>query len=310
MNTRAIEPRNFWGLVKQNGPWKTTSVDQAHLALGYDSPHNQVQFVSPYQQDGTATIPDQLYTKRTLVDVGADGLEFSNGRIRKAKKGFDITGGITPSEPFTDNPNKVIRQPTDHLKLNIDKRPTNQLVDTTNLMQKMQVDSPASSVSSPADVAMTPTSPDVSMTSSPTTSDAPMTSTSPKDENDTSMVLAVLDSNFLSTQNPIVQDIAQVATSEKQDFRTSVAQNAWTQPATQLSTSHSASPEIILKRLPRVNVELRDPAKSGIKAHRVKTASSEELLLKRIHTNIAPLKKQSKKKTKTLKVLQKGKLSI
>jgi len=299
MNTRAIEPRNFWGLVKQNGPWKTTSVDQAHLALGYDSPHNQVQFVSPYQQDGTATIPDQLYTKRTLVDVGDDGLTFRNGRIRKEKKGFDITGGITPSEPFTDNPNKVIRQPTDHLKLNIDKRPTNQLVDTTNLMQKMQVDTPASSVSSPADVAMTPTSPDVSMTSA-----------SPKDENDTSMALAVLDSNFLSTKNPIVQDISQVAASEKQDFRTAVAQNAWTQPATQLSTSHSASPEIILKRLPRVNVELRDPAKSGIKAHRVKTASSEELLLKRIHTNIAPLKKQSKRTSKTLKVLQKGTVSV
>lgn len=280
MNTRAIEPRNFWGLVKQNGPWKTTSVDQTHLALGYDSPHNQVQFVSPYQQDGTATIPDQVYTKRSLVDVGDEGLEFRNGRIRKAKRGFDITGGIS----FFDNPDQILKQPTNNLHLNGDKRPTNLTVDTTNLMQKMHGA--------------------MSIDETPPESDEKTTDV---DENDTSMASAKMESNFLSTQNPIVQDIAQVATSDKQDFRTAVAQNAWTQPATQLSSSHVATPEILLKRLPRANVELRDP--SG-KDHRVETPSSEELLLKRIHTNIAPLKKKSKKTTKTLKVLQKGKLTV
>lgn len=51
--SRHIAPVNYWGLTKQSGPWKTTAVDKTHEALGYDSPHNQVQEVRPYHQDGS-----------------------------------------------------------------------------------------------------------------------------------------------------------------------------------------------------------------------------------------------------------------
>lgn len=101
MNTRAPEPRNFWGLTVQSGPWKTTSVDQTHLAQGYDSPHNNRQFVSPYQQDGTATIPDQQYTRLSIIEPSSD-LQFKNGKIKKAKKGFNLN--IIPEGFLKDVP--------------------------------------------------------------------------------------------------------------------------------------------------------------------------------------------------------------
>lgn len=51
--SRHIAPVNYWGLTKQVGPWKTTAIDKTHEALGYDSPHNQIQQVRPYQQNGS-----------------------------------------------------------------------------------------------------------------------------------------------------------------------------------------------------------------------------------------------------------------
>ena len=54
ITSRHIQKSNFWGLTKQVGPWKTTSTDLAHEAHGYDSPHNQVQEVRPFQQNGSA----------------------------------------------------------------------------------------------------------------------------------------------------------------------------------------------------------------------------------------------------------------
>lgn len=57
ITSRHIRPNSFWGLTKQVGPWRTTTVDLTHEANGYDSPHNQIQEVRPYQQDGSAA-PD------------------------------------------------------------------------------------------------------------------------------------------------------------------------------------------------------------------------------------------------------------
>jgi hypothetical protein len=68
ITSRHIQPSNFWGLVKQVGPWKTTSTDLAHEAEGYDSPHNQVQEVRPFQQNGTS--PKLTWTTPKIVDPG------------------------------------------------------------------------------------------------------------------------------------------------------------------------------------------------------------------------------------------------
>lgn len=54
ITSRHIRPNSFWGLTKQVGPWKTTTTDLAHEANGYDSPHNQIQEVRPFQQNGSA----------------------------------------------------------------------------------------------------------------------------------------------------------------------------------------------------------------------------------------------------------------
>ena len=68
ITSRHIQPSNFWGLTKQVGPWKTTSTDLAHEAHGYDSPHNQVQEVRPFQQDGST--PQLTWTTPKIVDPG------------------------------------------------------------------------------------------------------------------------------------------------------------------------------------------------------------------------------------------------
>lgn len=299
MNTRAIEPRNFWGLVKQVGPWKTTSVDQTHLAQGYDSPHNNVQFVSPYQQDGTATIPDQQYTRKVIVEPH-EAEEFRNGRIRKVPRGWDINS-LTIDEPGfvginarTDNRDNIKPNLTDaDIEMDVGKKLR---VDTTNLIHKMTME------------------PEKSLTD-----DFKDTQDTAMDENDSGNVTPKMDSNFLNTSNPIVQDIQQVAISDKQDFRTGVAMNSWTQPVNQLSTSHSASPDVLVKRLAKRNVELSDPAKPDIKPrqqqkikprHKETIQDVNELLLKRIATNRSPIKKKSKKDTSTAKVLKRGTVSV
>jgi hypothetical protein len=78
ITSRHIPPNSFWGLTKQVGPWRTTTVDLAHEANGYDSPHNQVQEVRPYQQDGSAapnySVPAILQPER-IEDFRGVGLQ-------------------------------------------------------------------------------------------------------------------------------------------------------------------------------------------------------------------------------------------
>lgn len=214
MNTRAPEPRNFWGLTKQIGPWKTTSVDQTHLAQGYDSPHNNRQFVTPYQQDGTATIPDQAYTSLSIVEPSS-GKEFKGGRIKRVKQssGFaldqvDNTYNIRERLP-TDTPIDVD---------NPDDTPISRT--TTNLMTRQaKIVKERDTRAGAMDV----------------------------DEVDSSNVKPRLESDFLTTDNAVVQSIHQVLKTDRPDFRTLVATNAWIQPATQVATSHMVSQQPIVQ---------------------------------------------------------------
>lgn len=82
ITSRHIRPNSFWGLVKQSGPWKTTTVDLTHEAEGYDSPHNQVQEVRPFQQDGSA--PKLTWDVPPIVDPG--NLSFKQQFSTKFKK--------------------------------------------------------------------------------------------------------------------------------------------------------------------------------------------------------------------------------
>ena len=289
MNSRALEPRNFWGLVKQVGPWKTTSVDQTHLAQGYDSPHNNLQFVTPYQQDGTATIPDQQYTSRTIIDEPS--LEYREGRIRKVPKLFTIAGMTV--EDTRDNPDRVARPKDNSVAMDVDrnKNPTSLIVDTTNLMQAATA-TPTQPSKAPWESAASPTM-DI-------------------DENDSSNVTPQMESNLLTTENPIVQSINQVPTSDKQDFRTGVAQNAWTQPLKQPTTKTRGSKIPIVKRFKDAKkVDVADPATDKFPTRgqfpkvRKPDTSAEETVKSRIHANAGiKVKSNASKVEKSKKFLK------
>lgn len=200
MNTRSVEPRNFWGLTKQIGPWTTTSVDQSHLAQGYDSPHNNRQFVSPYQQDGTATIPDQQYTRISIIEPSAD-LQFKHGKITKAKKAFGLD---IQTQGFLIEKGQVTPQPTVQKILETTRPIISKKRKTVEFM-------------------------DV-------------------DENDSSKVVAEVNSDFIRTNNPAVQSIDQKVQTGNDDFRTMIATNAWTQPAQVKPSSQVSIAENLVSR--------------------------------------------------------------
>ena len=91
--SRHVAPVNYWGLTKQVGPWRTTSVDRTHEALGYDSPHNQVQEVRPYQQDGS-----KAPTYEQVEIVSPDNINGLRGPgLRKGKLQREIFGNLEES---------------------------------------------------------------------------------------------------------------------------------------------------------------------------------------------------------------------
>jgi hypothetical protein len=214
MNTRSIEPRNFWGLTVQNGPWKTTSIDETHLAQGYDSPHNNRQFVTPYQQDGTATIPDQQYTRLSIIEPSAD-LHFKNGKIKKAKKGFSLN--IIPegflTEKHVDAPNEDVTMAN--------------IVDTSAPANTLPVLPRNDEIMADADTNMAANSRD----------------------NPSNSELIGSDGN---SGNSIVQIIQQAATSSPEQIAT--AQNAWTQPAGIRPSIQSSTPEMEIVSGPKPKV--------------------------------------------------------
>lgn len=85
ISSRHIAPVNYWGLTKQVGPWKTTSVDKSHEALGYDSPHNQYQDVRPYQQNGSAA-PAYEYCRIVTAEGEAADSDLRRERFSKGQK--------------------------------------------------------------------------------------------------------------------------------------------------------------------------------------------------------------------------------
>ena len=216
MNTRAIEPRNFWGLTVQSGPWKTTSLDATHLAQGYDSPHNNRQFVTPYQQDGTATIPDQQYTRLSIIEPSTD-LHFKGGKLRKAKKGFGLN--IIPEGFLQETPNAPTREVT--------MGPA-QDVDTTR--------------------------PILTATHFPFRGETPEVTIDENDTSNTNVNPS--NSDLIGADgnggNSIVQLINQVVTTTPEQIAT--AQNAWAPPKNIIATSQRNTTEQIISQHPSARI--------------------------------------------------------
>lgn len=216
MNTRSIEPRNFWGLTKQIGPWTTTSVDQSHLAQGYDSPHNNRQFVTPYQQDGTATIPDQQYTRLSIIEPSTD-LHFKGGKLRKAKKGFGLN--LIPEGFLQEHPNVPTREITMGPAQDVDT--TRPILTAKHFPFKGET-------------------PEVNIDENDTSN----TNVNPSNSD-----LIGVDGNG---GNSIVQLINQVVSPNSAQIAT--AQNSWTQPQNVIATSHPATTEQIISPHPNDSI--------------------------------------------------------